>query len=303
MSPFVLPENKISAILSIYFHDQFNTMSTIKLYLQRIDESNLFQGLVIAVIVISALSVGAQTYELPNWLSKPLASLDYFITLFFATEISLRFMASKGPKAFFSKGWNIFDTLIVLASLIPITGSQAVFIARLLRIFRVLRLVSMLPDLRMLVNSLLRALPRMGYIALLMFVIFYIYGAVGAILFGKINDFLWGDVSHAMLTLFRVATFEDWTDVMYETMTVYPLSWIYYFTFIFLTAFIFLNMMVGAVLEVMTSEVEAQRKENLNAKEQKQEPATVAQVDALKAQIDRLEALLEKQIEQNRASK
>jgi voltage-gated sodium channel len=42
-----------------------------------------------------------------------------------------------------------------------------------------------------------------------------------------------------MLTLFRVATFEDWTDVMYETMAVYPLSWIYYLTFIFVIAFIF----------------------------------------------------------------
>ena len=35
-------------------------------------------------------------------------------------------------------------------------------------------------------------------------------------------------MSIAMLTLFRVATYEDWTDVMYETMEVYQLSWIYY---------------------------------------------------------------------------
>jgi len=59
-----------------------------------------------------------------------------------------------------------------------------------------------------------------------------------------------------MLTLFRVATFEDWTDVMYETMEVYPFSWIFYLTFIFIVAFVFLNMMIGIVLEVLQREHE-----------------------------------------------
>ncbi len=94
----------------------------------------------------------------------------------------------------------------------------------------------------------------MGYIALLMFIIFYIYGAIGSLFFSGIDEVLWGDVSIAMLTLFRVATFEDWTDVMYATQEEFPLSWIFYLSFIFLTAFVFLNMMVGAILEVMTAE-------------------------------------------------
>lgn len=132
-------------------------------------------------------------------------------------------------------------------------------LARLLRVFRVLRLVSMIPELRLLINALLKAIPRMGYIALLMFVIFYIYAAIGSMLFEHINSVLWGDVSIAMLTLFRVATFEDWTDVMYETMAVYPISWIFYLSFIFLTAFIFLNMMVGTILDVMNEEHNASR--------------------------------------------
>lgn len=63
----------------------------------------------------------------------------------------------------------------------------------------------------------------------------------------------------AMLTLFRVATFEDWTDVMYATMEQYPLSWVFYITFIFLTAFVFLNMMIGAILEVMSEEQNAKQ--------------------------------------------
>lgn len=272
--------------------------------LKLIDNSKAFQGFVIFVIIVSALSIGAHTYHLPSWMEKSLVVLDVGITVFFAIEIVIRFLASDGPKKFFTNGWNIFDTLIVIGSLIP-AGGAGILIARLLRIFRVLRLVSMIPELRMLVNALLKAIPRMGYIALLMFVIFYIYGAIGSMLFAHINDFLWGDVSVAMLTLFRVSTFESWTSVMYETMAVYPLSWIYYLSFIFLTAFVFLNMMVGAVLDVMTQETQAMRAEeeaeeeaaNLNShkvepKAAAQQPASAADVAELKQQIAELKGLL-----------
>jgi len=56
-------------------------------------------------------------------------------------------------------------------------------------------------------------------------------------------------------------TFEDWTDVMYETQEVYSLSWIFYLTFIFFTAFAFLNMVIGIVVNVMERENEKARAE------------------------------------------
>lgn len=225
--------------------------------LRRIESSRLFQGAVIAIILLSALTIGAKTYDLPPLAERSLSVLDMAITVFFLVEIVFRFAACRDKRRFFRDGWNIFDTLVVIGSLIPLDNSQAVLLGRLLRVFRVLRLVSVVPELRFLINSLLKAIPRMGYIALLMFIIFYIYAAVGSMLFADVDETLWGDVAIAMLTLFRVATFEDWTDVMYATMEAYPLSWFYYLTFIFLTAFIFLNMMVGAVLGVMSAEQNA----------------------------------------------
>jgi len=122
------------------------------------------------------------------------------------------------------------------------------------RIFRVLRMVSIIPELRILINSLIKALPQLGYVMLLMFIIFYIYAAIGTTFFATINPILWGDIAVSLLTLFRVMTFEDWTDVMYETMAVYPLSWSFYLTFIFFTAFAFLNMVIGIVVNVLEQE-------------------------------------------------
>lgn len=259
--------------------------------LKIIDSSKLFQGVVIAVILLSALLIGAKTHNLSASAMAVLTLLDLCITIFFVIEITIRFFAHQNKKQFFRSGWNIFDTFIVIGSLVPLGGS-GVLLARLLRVFRVLRLVSMVPELRLLINSLLKAIPRMGYIALLMFVIFYIYAAVGSMYFHQINETLWGDVSISMLTLFRVATFEDWTDVMYETMTVHPFSWIYYLTFIFLTAFIFLNMMVGTVLEVMSQEHENHRAEQHGETGDGGEPASRAQIEKLEQELAEIKSLL-----------
>jgi voltage-gated sodium channel len=229
--------------------------------LKRIESSKLFQGAVIAIILLSALTIGAKTYELPPLAEQSLSILDTGITVFFLVEILFRFIACPEKRRFFRDGWNIFDTIVVIGSLIPLDNAEAVLLGRLLRVFRVLRLVSVVPELRFLINSLLKAIPRMGYIALLMFIIFYIYAAIGSMFFAKVDETLWGDVAISMLTLFRVATFEDWTDVMYATMEAYPLSWFYYLTFIFLTAFVFLNMMIGAILEVMSEEQNAKERQ------------------------------------------
>lgn len=262
--------------------------------LKKIDSSKLFQGVIIAVILLSALLIGAKTHNLSANAVAVLALMDLAITIFFVFEIIIRYLAYPKKKKFFHSGWNIFDTVIVIGSLIP-AGGSGVLLARLLRVFRVLRLVSMVPELRLLINALLKAIPRMGYIALLMFVIFYIYAAIGSMLFHQINEVLWGDVSISMLTLFRVATFEDWTDVMYETMAIHPLSWIYYLSFIFLTAFVFLNMMVGTVLEVMSQEHESYRAAQHGETGDGGEPASRAQIEKLELELAEIKQLLMKE--------
>lgn len=217
--------------------------------LNKIKASKVFQNLIITVIVVSAIAVGAHSYSLSPETLEILTILEYIISAIFCMEIGIRILAEDKFSNFFRSGWNVFDFTIVAVSLIPIGNAQVVWVARLVRIFRVLRLISYVPQLRIIIDTLGRAIPRIGYVVLLMFIIFYIYGTLGNMFFGKINPFLWGNVSISMLTLFRVLTLEDWTDVMYETMEMYPLSWIYYLSFIFLIAFVFLNIMVAIVID------------------------------------------------------
>lgn len=229
---------------------------------QKVRDNKAFELFVIGVIIFSSLMIGIQTYELDPWVDGGIRFLDYAVTLFFVLEISIRMAAEDRLRDFFKKGWNVFDFIIVAISLIPLDDSEYAMIARMLRLFRVMRLISFIPELRVLVSALISALPRMGYVALLMFIIFYLYAVVGNLLYANLNPVLWGDLGVSLLTLFRVATFEDWTDVMYEAMTLYSLSWIYFITFIFFSAFVFLNMMIGIVVEVLDEEHKKMDAEN-----------------------------------------
>ena len=219
----------------------------------------LFEWATIAIILLSSVNIGVKSYDITPEFAFFLYVLDTLVTVYFVIEISIRLVAASSLREFFRHGWNIFDFVIVVASLIPVDEADSVLVARLLRLFRVMRLIVLVPQLRVLVSALLRAVPRVGYIALMMFVIFYMYGAVGNLLFAEIEPKLWGDIGVSMLTLFRVVTFEDWTDVMYQTMEVYPLSWIFYLSFIFFCAFVFLNMMIGVIFESLQAQHDEER--------------------------------------------
>lgn len=259
---------------------------------EKLRSNKFFEAVVIAIIVLSALVIGAKTYDETTQVEQWLLYLDIAVTIFFLIEILIRMAAERTLLSFFKKGWNVFDFLIVTASLIPMDDSEMVLLARLLRIFRVLRLVSMIPELQMLLSALVKSVPRMGYVVLLMFIIFYIYAAIGSFLFHNVNEDLWGNISLAMLTLFQVATFESWaTAVLYPAMDVYPYAWVYFLTFIFLNAFIFLNMMIGIVLDVMQKESALLDLDN--------DEGDVAQMQGLRndvrdlrAQLDRMESAL-----------
>ena len=266
---------------------------------QKVRDNKVFELFVIGVIIFSSLMIGIQTYDLSPWVDGGIRVLDYAVTLFFVLEISIRMAAEDRLKNFFKKGWNVFDFVIVAISLIPLDDSEYAMIARMLRLFRVMRLISFIPELRVLVSALISALPRMGYVALLMFIIFYLYAVIGNLLYANLNPVLWGDLGVSLLTLFRVATFEDWTDVMYEAMTLYSLSWIYFITFIFFSAFVFLNMMIGIVVEVLDEEhkkMDAETNAEKIAEEQQVKDEYVKRMEAEMASLhQKLDLLLVQQ--------
>ena len=217
-----------------------------------IRNSKIFSTIVIAVILASAVYAGISSYNIPPTYNVYLDLFDYSITVFFLAEIIIRMISESSLKKFFSDGWNIFDFLIVTISLVPINNVESVFVARLLRIIRVLRIITVVPAFRHIIDSLVKTIPRVGFIALLMFIFMYVWGAIGTMFFGKVDPENWGNIGLALITLVQIATYDDWAAIMGQVTEVYPFAWIFFVSFIIINAVILLNMVIGVIVDVMT---------------------------------------------------
>jgi len=248
----------------LYWKEALN-LSNFKEIFLKIRNNNIFEGFIISVILISAIAVGFRTYEesLNPEVFLYLSYLDYFITIVFLIEILIRIIAEKSFFNFFKSPWNIFDFIVVSVSLIPIESLNSVLLARLVRVFRLLRLVSFVPQFRILIESFLNAIPRVSYILLFMFVEFYIFAAIGSILFSEISPLHWGNVGLAMLTLFQTATLEGWPDLMYQSLEVQRFSWIFFVVFIILNSLVFMNMIIGVIIDVIVKANDDDSPENI----------------------------------------
>ncbi|QDF29426.1 ion transporter [Halarcobacter anaerophilus] len=220
--------------------------------IEEIRDARWFSNLTTFIILAYASVLGFKTLgEVEENYALFLRLADYFVTIYFVFEIAIKMVAEKRFINFFKSGWNVFDFIIVVVTLLPLEQSGFAAVARVLRVFRVLRLFTARPELKAIIDMLIRAIPSIIDIVILMFIIFYIYAIVGNFYFHDLPSGLWRDFLVSMLTLFRILTFEDWTDVMYEAMEVYPLSWIYFVSFVIIAAFVFFNLFVAVIIGEM----------------------------------------------------
>jgi voltage-gated sodium channel len=220
--------------------------------IESIVESPHFRHAVTALILINALIVGLETYpEVRGVYGDVLQIADRMVLYLFTAELALRFLAANPPLAFFRSGWNLFDLIIVALGFLP--SSEFFTVARLFRIIRVLRAISVIPDLQRVVAALLRSLPSLGHIAALLGLLIYVYAAIGTAMFGTVASQYFGTLHKSVLTLFAVITLEGWVAVMDEVLPHFPGAWIYFVTFILLGTFVALNFFVGVIVNNLQS--------------------------------------------------
>ena len=215
----------------------------------RLVNAPAFEYSIIALILINAALLGMGTS--PRLVAEygNLINLGYQIVLgVFIVEALLK-MIALAPRSdrYFREGWNVFDFLIIVFSLIPATGQFAT-IARLARLLRVLRLISTIKQLRLIVEALMRSIPAVGHVMILMSVVLYIYAIIGYQLFNQHDPEHWGNLGISALTLFRVLTLESWTEIMYTAMLLHPLAWIYFLSFVVVGTFVVINLFIAIII-------------------------------------------------------
>jgi len=264
--------------------------------LKKLADSSAFQNFVTGVILLAGIIVGIETYPSMRESHEGLLHLvDQVILWIFVLEVVVK-MGAEGsrPWRYFRDGWNCFDFVIVAACFLPFSG-QAVTVLRLLRLLRVLKLVRALPKLQILVSALLKSIPSMGYVSMLLIMLFYVYAVAAVFLFGQNDPLHFQDLQTAMLSLFRIVTLEDWTDIMYINMygcdrygygpdSLVPcsapeaaplLGALFFVSFVLVGTMIILNLFIGVI---MTGMDEAQAEASREKDEEKRSAGTLPSV-------------------------
>ncbi len=229
----------------------------------KIKNSRLFNNFILSLILLSAVVIGLETYpSLAKKYYDVLSLIDRLIIALFTIEIALKIISyGKKPWVYFADSWNVFDFIIVAICLIPLNDTHYFAVFRMLRILRVLRMITVFPKLKLIISALLRSIPSMGYVIMLIGLLFYVYAIVGVFVFGATDPMHFGDLHHAFVTLFKVLTLEGWTDIMNvhifgesvnENIQIISLWPFFYFaSFILIGAMIILNLFIGVIMNSM----------------------------------------------------
>ena len=208
-----------------------------------------FNGLIIAMILVTAIGLGLETSQTFHARFGGTVRWAYHVALaVFVLEAAIKLTAvSPRFERYFKDGWNLFDFAILILAFLPDAGELAI-IARLARLLRILRVATVVPQLRLIVSTLIRSLPGLGHVMLLLSAIYYVYAIAGVHLFRDHDPTHWRSLGIALLTLFRVMTLEDWTDVMYVAMELHPMAWLFFVSFVMLAAVIMINLVIAVVI-------------------------------------------------------
>lgn len=256
----------------------------------RFHKPNWFDNGIIVVILLSAIVAGLETdnqllmtypdyFHLANTLIHYVFVFEVLLKLYAYGKVEIdpsgEEVTSKSVVkrvlSYFTYGWNLFDVFIVLIGFVPLLitsdmeSYEAVLATRTLRIFRslrtlrVLRIIEMLPQLRVIVDTLLRSLPSLWVVVVLMAILFYTYGVIGTFLFGANSPSDFGSLPSSLLTLFKIMTGDGWSD--YMSMNANPgvphphpyLSPIYFISFVLIAAMVVLNLFVGVIVAELDS--------------------------------------------------
>lgn len=256
-------------------------------WLGKIIGSKGFQIAILVVIGFNAIVLGVQTSAWANarfggWLS----ALDKFCLAVFVIELILKILVYN--RRFCRDPWNLFDFAIVAVSLMPTMG--ALSSARVFRVLRIFKLVSGVRQMRVILSAILKSIPGIMWAGSLLALIYYVYGIIGTLLFGKVFPDWFGSLGASVYSLFQIMTLESWSmGIARPVIAQFPYAWIFFVSYILLSSFVVMNIVVGIVLTSIGDSFKHEEE-----RENKDSGSDLAvEFEKLKRQLEVVEAAIE----------
>ena len=229
----------------------------------RVVSDRKFDRIIMAAICASVLVMSAGWHGEPTEWTEMKDNFNLGFTCVFIAEAALKIIAI-GFVEYWSSSWNRFDLFLVCGSLVDLCvqdlSTSVVRLIRLFRVSRMFRLIKSFKGLKSLFETLLVSLPAFWNVGALVLLLFFIYSYVGVLTFGtvvradSINEHAnFESFPTAMLTLFRVATNDEWVGLMQDcsrpdangSWVSYP----YFISFVIAVSMIMLNLFTAVIIE------------------------------------------------------
>ena len=238
-----------------------------------------FDPFIIAVIILNTMVLITEaSFDLSKSWQISLLIIDQICVGIFVIEAGIKVLALQS--AYFKNGWHLFDFSVTLISVIPFLYFMSV-----LRALRIFRLISKVPSLRVVVSALVISIPAMLSTALLLLMVFVVFGIIGTDLFGPDFPQWFGHLGRSMYTLFQIMTLESWSmGIVRPIMNDYPWAWVYFIPFILFSSFVLLNFLIGIIVDAI-----AHIKNERSQVDQTQQMATlIDEIQTLQQQVAQL---------------
>jgi voltage-gated sodium channel len=229
--------------------EHHDSRSAVVRFCAALADSSAFNLAIFVVILANAVVLGLETYDSVVREAGPLLRTlnDVFLGVF-VVELVIRLVGfGSKPQDFFRSGWNVFDLVVVVASLAPGLRENALLL-RLARLARILRVVRLLPDLRVLTIAIGRSIPGVASLTVLALLVVFIYGMVGWTIFGDHAPEQYGTIGEAMLTLFVTLTLENLPQQLAMGRELSDWTILYFVSYALVAAFLIFNILIGVVI-------------------------------------------------------
>ena len=171
-----------------------------------------------------------QSYRMDEDLEQFGENANYLFAFVFNVEMIFKLMGLR--KIYFMYTWNLFDMFIVIATdasiIMTFTAADEAFgstatVFRAFRIMRMFKLIRSSVHMRLILDTVFNILPQISNVMSLIFLLFFIYAALGLNLFCGVMDQEHLDdknnfhtFPNSMVMLMKFSTGEDWNKIMHE---------------------------------------------------------------------------------------
>ncbi len=237
---------------------------------------------ILGLILVNAVIIFLQGFELSIGTISTLSQADNIITIIFIFEIIAK-IKNYGLKDFSKSNWNVFDTILILLALpslllwianINTFHLDYLLVLRVTRIFKFFRFLRFFPEINQLINGVQRALKASVIVIFGFFIFLFIISIVSCFFYRNIAPDYFGDPFLSLYSVFKIFTVEGWFEIP-ETIaqnassTTAVLTKIY-FVVILLTGGIFgLSIVNSIFVDAMVSDNNDDLEKKVTSLEQK----------------------------------